>query len=87
MKNQTTSNPVQIIEGFIPVACVKDYRIDETLFEDVANQHGGHRTLPNGRHLVLVNNGRLPGAWMVEYDYSDQDGIAIERVYVAAKLL
>ena len=49
--------------------------------------HGGHRTLPNGRHLVLVNNGRLPGAWMVEYDYSDQDGIAIERVYVAAKLL
>lgn len=86
MKTQTTTKPVQIIDGFIPVACVKDYRIDEALFSDVCDCHGSHRTLSNGRHLVLVNNGRLPGAWMVEYDYSEQDGIVIERVYVAAKL-
>ena len=87
MKTQQTSKPEQIISGFIPVACVKDYRIDEALSHDVSALHGSHRVLSSGRFIVLVENGRLPGAWMVEYTHDEECGIQFERVFVAAKLL
>ena len=87
MKTYTTQEPVQIVDGYIPVASVRDYRINESLSIDVSDLHGSGKRLENGMHILLIESGHLPGAWIVEYSYDDEVGFSVERVYVAARLM
>jgi len=86
MKTITTKDAVQVVDGYIPVAHVSDYRLESSLIDPVCNLHGGHKTVGN-KCLVLVSDDRqMLGDWIVEYFYDETDGISINRVFIAVKL-
>lgn len=84
----TTEHPVQLLHGYIPLIAVD--QCPDWAREGVFNQHGGHRTLPDGRCMVLLEGrgiGMPPGHWVVVYRYDDNEGCHDMDLWVAAKVV
>lgn len=88
MKTQTVETPVQIIHGYVPLITVLD--CPDWARDAAHGQHGSHDTLPDGRCMVLVigyfGSQTPPGAWVITYSYSEEEGTHDHDLWVAARV-